>query len=119
MALVDRPRRSIPFRDISFQFLKHPVTDDIGAFSDEGAIKRAVQNLVRTRYGERFFEPLLGSTVEDSLFENADEFTADSIDSSIVNLLENFEPRIVNVEVRTAYPAVSYTHLTLPTNREV
>lgn len=107
MALVDRPRRSIPFRDISFQFLKHPVTDDIGAFTNEGAIKRAVQNLVRTRYGERFFEPLLGSTVEDSLFESADEFTADSIDSSITTLLENFEPRIANIEVRTAYPVDS------------
>ena len=69
MALVDRPRRSVAFRDISFQFLKHPVTDDIGAFSNEAAIKRSVQNLVRTRYGERFFEPLLGSTVEVNNFE--------------------------------------------------
>lgn len=107
MALIDRKRVSVPFRDISFQFLKHPVTDDIGSFTDESAIKRSVQNLVRTRFGERFFEPLLGSSVEDSLFETADDFTSGDIEGSIVDLLENFEPRINNINVLVTYPVDS------------
>ena len=73
MAKIDqRDLRSPAFKDISLAFTRHPVTDDIGVFTNENAIKRAVTNLVRTRIGERFFESLLGSAVEDSLFEQAD-----------------------------------------------
>ena len=73
MAKIDqRDLRSPAFKDISLAFTRHPVTDDIGVFENEDAIKRAVTNLVRTRVGERFYNTLLGSAVEDSLFEQAD-----------------------------------------------
>ena len=50
MAKVDRKLvRSTPFKDISLSFSRHPVTDDIGVFVNEDAIKRSVTNLVRTR----------------------------------------------------------------------
>ena len=105
MAKIDqRDLTSQPFKDISLTFNRHPVTDDIGVFTNESAIKRAVTNLVRTRIGERFFESLLGSAVEDSLFEQADPDNAQVLEDDIRLLLENFEPRVKGVEVRVVYP---------------
>lgn len=82
------------FRDISLSFLRHPVTNDIGTLVNEDAIKRSVVNLVRTKIGERFFNSLLGSNVENYLFELADSDIVDPLEEEIKTLLSNFEPRI-------------------------
>ena len=92
------------FRDISLSFAKHPVTDDIGSLTNEDAIKRSVENLVRTKLGERFYAPRLGSEIENSLFENADEAMAYSLEDDLYILLENFEPRINNVKCQISVP---------------
>ena len=105
MAKIDqRDLTSQPFKDISLTFNRHPVTDDIGVFTNENAIKRSVTNLIRTRIGERFFESLLGSAVEDSLFEQADPDNAQVLEDDIRLLLENFEPRISRVSIKVVYP---------------
>tara|TARA_B100000029_G_scaffold422394_1_gene429090 strand:- start:23 stop:439 length:417 start_codon:yes stop_codon:yes gene_type:complete len=105
MAKVDISlQKSQAFKDISLSFVRHPVTDDIGVFTNESAIKRAVTNLVRTRIGERFFNPLLGSELEDSLFEQQDPDTAIVLEDDIQLLLENFEPRISGSKVSVIYP---------------
>ena len=82
------------FKDISLSFLRHPVTNDIGTLVNEDAIKKSVVNLVRTKIGERFFNSLLGSTVEDYLFELADSDIVDPLEEEIRTLLSNFEPRV-------------------------
>ena len=92
------------FRDISLSFAKHPVTDDIGSLTNEDAIKRSVENLVRTKLGERFYAPRLGSEIENSLFENADEAMAYSLEDDLYLLLENFEPRINNIKCQISVP---------------
>ena len=105
MAKIDeRDISSQAFKDISLTFTRHPVTDDIGVFTNENAIKRSVTNLIRTRIGERFFESLLGSAVEDSLFEQADPDNAQVLEDDIRLLLENFEPRISKVSIKVVYP---------------
>ena len=83
------------FKDISLSFLRHPVTNDIGTLSNEDAIKRSVMNLVRTRVGERFFNSLLGSNVENYFFELADSGIVDPLQEEIRNVISNFEPRVV------------------------
>ena len=119
MAKIDqRDLRSPAFKDISLAFTRHPVTDDIGVFTNENAIKRAVTNLVRTRIGERFFESLLGSAVEDSLFEQADPDNAQVLEDDIRLLLENFEPRIRRVDVRVIYP-LDTNELTVTINYDI
>ena len=57
------------FKDISLSFTKHPVTNDVTVLKNEDAIKRSVINLCRTRINERFFNPLIGTRIGDSLFE--------------------------------------------------
>jgi phage baseplate assembly protein W len=59
-----------------------------------------VRNLVQTIPGERFFRPNLGSSVYDSLFDLMDFGTATLIESEIITTLDNFEPRVANVQVR-------------------
>ena len=105
MAKVDRTLvNRTPFRDISLSFGRHPVTNDIGVFTNEDAIKRSVQNLVRTRIGERFYQKSLGSPLEDSLFEQQDPDTAQVLEDDIKLLLDNYEPRVSNCQVVVSYP---------------
>ena len=52
------------FKDISFSFTRHPVTNDVTALKNEDAIKRSVINLCQTRINERFFNDLLGLPIE-------------------------------------------------------
>lgn len=87
------------FRDISLSFTKNPVTNDVIPLKNEDAIKKSVVNLTRTRIGERFFNNLLGTSVEDSLFELNYSDLSITLPDEIRTLLENFEPRIKVVEV--------------------
>tara|TARA_R100000742_G_C4275868_1_gene96581 strand:+ start:1720 stop:2121 length:402 start_codon:yes stop_codon:yes gene_type:complete len=87
------------FKDISLSFKKHPVTNDVIALKNEDAIKKSVINLCRTRLNERFFNELLGTSIEDSLFELADGEIGSSIEEEIKTLLNNFEPRIALTNV--------------------
>ena len=127
MAKVDQNKlRSQSFKDISLSFVRHPVTDDIGVFTNEDAIKRSVTNLVRTRVGERYYNPLLGSSLEDSLFEQQDPDTALVLEDDIQLLLENYEPRIANPAVTVIYPldtneltvTIGYDVVGLPFSRQ-
>ena len=87
------------FRDISLSFTKNPVTNDIIPLRNEDAIKKSVINLVRTRVGERFFNNLLGTSIENSLFELNNLDLEIVLVDEIKILLENYEPRIKVVEV--------------------
>ena len=88
------------FKDISLSFDPHPITKDLPVIKNANAIRRSVRNLVQTIPGERFFNPLLGSSVYESLFDLADFGTSSLIESEIITTLENFEPRVENVRVR-------------------
>ena len=119
-------RISRKFRDISFSFARNPVNDDILSINDADAIKRAVINLVRTKSGERFYDSLVGTEVEASLFEVQSPEVANNLKIDIENVLKNYEPRVkLDVEVEVNYPLdsneiyiqIAYTivGLTLPT----
>ena len=92
-------RISRAFKDISLSFIPHPVTNDLSVLKNESAIKRSVRNIVQTIPTEKFFNSLFGSDVYASLFEFVDFGTAATIQSQIEISLDNFEPRIENVEV--------------------
>ena len=93
-------RISRAFKDISLSFIPHPITNDLPVLKNESAIKRSVRNIVQTIPTEKFFNPIFGSAVYESLFEFVDFGTASTIQSQIEISLDNFEPRIENVVVR-------------------
>jgi len=82
------------FKDISLSFTKHPVTNDVTVLKNEDAIKKSVVNLCRTRLNERFFNELLGTSIEDSLFETNLDDISSFLEREITVLLKNYEPRI-------------------------
>ena len=92
-------RTSRAFKDINLSFKPHPVTKDITSLRNENAIKRSVRNLVQTIPTERFFNSILGSQVRDSLFGFVDFGTASVIEREIITTIENFEPRVDNLQV--------------------
>ena len=89
------------FRDISLSFKRHPITNDLVPLKDADAIKRAVQNLVRTKVGEVFFRNDIGTRITGSLFELASDDLVDPIATEIETVITNFEPRVdlTNVSV--------------------
>ena len=96
-------RISRSFKDISLSFKRHPVTNDIVVIKNADAIKRSVRNLVQTIPTERFFNSTIGSEVKNLLFDNAPGFidfgTASIIEKQILTTIENYEPRVTNLEV--------------------
>ena len=92
-------RRSRAFKDISLSFSPHPVTKDIPVLTNERAIARSVRNLVETIPTERFFNPLLGTDVRESLFDNYSRTTTYVIEDQIRETITNFEPRVTNVNI--------------------
>ncbi len=92
-------RTSRAFKDISLSFSPHPVTKDLPILVNERAIVRSVRNLVETIPTERFFNPLLGTDIRDSLFTNFTRSTVMVIEDQIRNTINNFEPRVANIGV--------------------
>ena len=93
-------RISRSFKDISLSFDPHPVTKDLPSLINERAIIRSVRNLVETLPTERFFNSTLGSNVRRSLFEFVDYATASVIQDQIIEVINNYEPRVENVIVQ-------------------
>ena len=93
-------RISRSFKDVNLSFTPHPITKDITVLRNDDAIKRSVRNIVQTIPTERFFNSILGSDVRDLLFDNFIDFgTASAIEDQIKISIENFEPRVDNLEV--------------------
>ena len=93
-------RISRAFKDINLSFEPHPVTKDLTVLRNENAIKRSVRNIVQTIPTERFFNSILGSDVRNLLFDNYVDFgTASAIEDQITIAIQNFEPRVDNLQV--------------------
>jgi phage baseplate assembly protein W len=96
------------FKDISLSFEPHPITKDLQVLTNEAAIRRALRNIVMTIPTEKFFLSLFGTDIRGSLFEFVDYGTASVITSQIRNSIENFEPRVDNLEVLVKpYPDIN------------
>ena len=92
-------RISRSFKDISLSFVPHPVTKDLPVLKNENAIRRSVRNIVETIPTEKFFDSDFGSDVYKSLFDFVDFGTASIIQDQIKTCIDNFEPRVNNVNV--------------------
>jgi phage baseplate assembly protein W len=90
-----------PYSDLDVS-LSRDVTNDIAPLKDIDAVKAAVKNLVLTSFGERPFQPNLGSAIKGLLFEPADRISIAVLRKSIVDVLRKNEPRIdsITIEVK-------------------
>lgn len=87
-----------PFRiyvDLDFNFMAHPQTGDLVKVIDVNSVKQSIKLLVLTMFGERLFQPDVGSPVFGMLFEPIDDITTELIRQSIMQTIDNYEPRVI------------------------
>jgi uncharacterized protein len=88
------------FSDLDLNFTAHPVTGDIIRRFDENAIKQSVKNLLMTRNFERPFHSEIGSPIRALLFEPPGPMFSVMMERAILDVINNFEPRVEVTEIR-------------------
>jgi phage baseplate assembly protein W len=76
------------------------VTGDITRRYNENAIKQSVKNLLLTRNFERPFHSEVGSPVRALLFELPGPMFSIMLQRAIIDVINNFEPRVELLDVR-------------------
>ncbi len=87
------------FSDLDFNFTAHPVTKDVVRRYDEESIKASLKNLILTRNFERPFHSEIGSPIRAMLFEPATPMLAVTMKQAIIDVINNFEPRVNIIDV--------------------
>lgn len=98
-------KKDFAFKDISLDFLLHPITGDIASLYDVNAINQSLRNIILTKKFERPFDSYdISSQVRDLLFELSDNSMLMEIRSELFGVIMNHEPRIniVNIIVNSA-----------------
>ena len=85
--------RKVAYSDLDLRFKAHPNFGDIVPVRDIGAIKNSIRNILLTDYGERPFQPGLGSGITGFLFEPVSPITIALMKQNIVRALKLHEPR--------------------------
>tara|TARA_B100000131_G_scaffold68149_1_gene64473 strand:+ start:2144 stop:2539 length:396 start_codon:yes stop_codon:yes gene_type:complete len=82
------------FSDISASLAVNPVTGDIAQLDNRQSIRASILNILRTRKGERLFQPELGTNIHKILFEPNTPFTHGLIATELKTSIEGQEPRV-------------------------
>jgi len=88
-----------PYADLDLDF-QIDESGDIQPLIDLDAVKASVRNLVVTNFGERPFQPNIGSNLRGLLFEPADVFTIFALRQAITDVLLRHEPRVDDIVVQ-------------------
>ena len=98
------------YSDFAINFNPHPVTGDLIRMVNGEAVKRAIRNLIFTNKTERFFQPLVGASIQRFLFEPMTPQTTFDIQQAIEQVIYNYEPRIsqLNVNIVPDFSNQSY-----------
>lgn len=85
--------------DIDANFRRHPLTNDVVVRFDAAAVSASIRNLVLTMYGERLFQPEIGSPLKRLLFELHGSDLQIVMKKSIEQTIDQYEPRAVLLDV--------------------
>ena len=100
--------------DIDLAFGARPTTGDVFKKREAEAVKQSVKNLILTNHYERPFHPEIGSSVRAMLFQPMNPITAHTLQRTIAECIENFEPRARLVSViASAQPDVNSYEVTI------
>jgi len=102
------------FSDLDLDFDIHPNTKQLNTLLSDAAVIRSLKNLIFTSHYERPFHPEIGSKIKNSLFDLIMPSTAITIQNSIEEVVNNFEPRIDLTTVKVvAVPDENAYHVTI------
>jgi len=103
MARADRYTELTNVEEVYSDFLTnmnpHPVSGMLLRFVNEKAVTRSIRNIISTNKGERLYQPTIGSSIRDLLFEPISQFTTNLLKSEIEGTIRRHEPRakVLNV----------------------
>jgi phage baseplate assembly protein W len=97
--MVTITRTTQLFKDLDLAFSAHPNTKDLAKKTNVEAIKQSLKNLLLTQYFERPFHSEIGSPVRVLLFELVTPLVQQSMQRAIVDVIQNFEPRVTVEDV--------------------
>lgn len=86
-------------RGFQFPFGVDPSTSRVAMSSAEDNIRESIRLILRTNIGERVMLPEFGTSAGDFLFSDSSAERVSSLESSVREALEQWEPRISDVEV--------------------
>lgn len=96
------------FTDIDLSFKKNFFTNDLSVIRNEDAIKKAVKNLILTKFGQRLYNSDIGTTIESTLFSNYGQAETLALEDGIKNVLDRYEPRINTKSVDVTFNEDNY-----------
>lgn len=82
------------FADLDISFQKHPAKKDLAMKYGTSAVIQSLKNLVQMNFYEKPFQPYIGCNARKYLFENLSPIVANSLKTSILEVVKNFEPRV-------------------------
>lgn len=87
------------FSDFLNSFAKTPHGNQLGRLTDEKSVNQSLKNLIMTNFGERLFQPYVGSNVYDYMFEPNLKQYLTSLEGYIENTIKLNEPRVNAQEI--------------------
>jgi hypothetical protein len=92
-------KQRIVYQDFKMNLDLNPITGQIALNTNQEAVIQAIKNLVLIYPTEIYYHPNIGSLVSRSLFEFTDDFSMQQLKDSILQTIQNYEPRAQNVLV--------------------
>jgi phage baseplate assembly protein W len=87
------------YSDFTTAFSVNPFNGNLARVTNDKAITQSLRNLIMTNYGERFFQPEVGSNVNKILFEPNDIIAQEDLQYHITQTITQNEPRVNLVQV--------------------
>lgn len=89
------------YSDFDIEMTQNRITNDLDKRKDEDAIKQSLILLIKTMYYDRKWHPEIGSFFKNYLFNLSDSYILLLAKQEIINLINNYEPRVRvnNVEI--------------------
>ena len=121
--IISAPRQ-IFFTDFTNNFAKSPFSDDLAIVKNEKSINQSLRNILLTNFGERPFQPTVGSAILSSMFdESGNPATILLLETYIENAIRVNEPRVNLLAIEVAQGSdkntinimIEYTFIAIPT----
>ena len=112
------------FTDFTNNFAKSPFSDDLAIVKNEKSINQSLRNILLTNFGERPFQPTVGSAILSSMFdESGNPATISLLETYIENAIRVNEPRVNLLAIEVAQGSdkntinimIEYTYINQPT----
>ena len=87
------------FSDLDLGFFAHPVTKKVSRKVNRNSVRQSVKSLILTDYYERPFKPNIGCSLRYYLFELFTPAIKQQMETTIREVISNYEPRADIIEV--------------------